>query len=219
MALTDSNDSRPLDVPAAPVFSHTALARLSEIHAESSESVGLARFLHSAVTAGALLTLLAGLALTFAGGAGLRWEFIWSLLVLFGVAALLRSYVKSTAQAFDRVPLRDAAKDLRTVFFYTGFAWGSGAFLLLGNDPVPIAGLCFAVLPSVLLLPLLRDRIAGLSFLAPVTLLSAAAIVLGPWGDAPVALVMLLIVQGSIAAGLALSGRARPGIPAGLSIR
>ena len=219
MALTDSNQSLPLAIPAALSLSRKALGRLPEIHAEASETACLARFLRSAVSAGALLTLLAGLALIFAGGGGLPQEFAWSLLVLAGIGAMVRSYIKSTAQAFDRAPMREAAKDLRAVLFYAGFAWGSGAFLLLGNDPVPIVGLCFAVLPSVLLLPLLRDWIAGLSFLAPVTVLSAASILLEPWGDAGVALVMLLVVQGSIAMGLALSGRPRATMPGGLSLR
>jgi len=216
VALTDSNDSATLAVPA-PAVSRKALARLPEIHAETSENARLARFLHSAVGAGALLTLLAGLAVIFAGGAGLQPEFAWSVLVMLGVGAMLRSYIKSTAQGFDRAPLRQAARDLRAILFYTGFAWGTGAFLLLGNDPVPLVGLGFAALPSVLVSPLFRDRSAGLSFLAPVTALSAAAIILAPWGNAPVALVMLLVVQGSIAAGLALSGRTRATMPGGLS--
>jgi hypothetical protein len=135
------------------------------------------------------------------------------------VGAILRSYIKSTAQAFDRAPLREAAKDLRAVLFYTGFAWGAGAFLLLGDNPLPIMGLCFAVAPSVILLPLLRDKAANLFFIAPVTILTAAAVILERWGGAPVALVMLLVVQGSIVAGLALAGRARQILPAGLSLR
>jgi hypothetical protein len=135
------------------------------------------------------------------------------------VGAMLRSYIKSTAQAFDRMPLREAAKDLRAVWFYTGFAWGAGAFLLLGDNPLPIMGLCFAVAPSVILLPLLRDKAACLSFIAPVTVLTAAATILERWGGMGVALAMLLVVQGSIIAGLALAGRARQTLPAGLSLR
>jgi hypothetical protein len=217
MALTDSNDSQPLAVPAS--LPQPGLARLPEIHAELFETAGLARFLRSALSAGAALTLLAALALMFAGGAGLQQEFAWSLLMLAGVGAMLHSYIKSTAQAFDRAPLRESARDLRAILFYAGFAWGAGAFLLLGNDPVPIVGLCFAVLPTAALALLLNDRTAGLSFLLPVTGLSALAILLEPWGDAPVSLAMLLVVQGFIAAGLVLPGRPRTGLPAGLSLR
>jgi hypothetical protein len=75
------------------------------------------------------------------------------------------------------------------------------------------------VLPSALMALLLKDRAAGLNFLLPVTGLAALAILLKPWGDTVVALVMLLVVQGSIAAGLVFSGRPRATNPAGLSLR
>ena len=233
MALTDTDDS-PLPAPMlAPlsmakglaVSARSALARLPEIHAEAHETTHLALFLRSAVAASASLIVLGALALVFAGGAGLQQEFAWSLLVLTGVASMLRSYIKSIAQAFDRAPLRESAKDLRAILFYAGFAWGSGAFLLLGSNPVPLTGLCFAVLPSVLLLPLLKDRAAALGFIAPVTILSASAIVLEPWGDAPMALAILLALQGSLMGGLFFTGRLRSSrarsltLPAGLSLR
>ena len=222
MALTDSNeflkraDATPAGLPAS---SRQALTRLPKIHAEITDTMGLARFLRSAVTAGAALILLGALALMLAGGAGIQQEFAWSVLVLIAVAAMLRSYIKSTAQALDRAPLRESARDLRAIMFYAGFAWGSGAFLLLGNNPVPITGLCFAVLPGAFLLPLLKDRTACLNFIVPVTLLAAIAILLEPWGDAAVALAVLLLVQSAIAAGLHFSGRPRDSLPAGLSLR
>jgi len=236
MALTDINEALPSAAPSGngqtperlPAeklksglrpTAPKALARLSQIHAETSEATDLARFLRASVSAAAALILMGGLAIMLVGGAGLQQEFAWSLLVLAGVGAMLRSYIKSIAQGFDRAPLRESAKDLRAVLFYAGFAWGAGAFLLLGGNPVPIAGLCFAVLPSVLIIPLLRDRAACLCFIAPVTLLSATAIILQPWSNVIVALTILLVVQGSIAAGLMLPGRARPDLPAGLSLR
>ena len=232
MALTDNNGFIPKAVlPSgnglAPErlqnrlgpSSQQALERLPQIHAEIFETADLARFLRSAVAGAAALMLLGALAVTFAGGATLQQEFAWALLVLAGVGAMLHSYIKSVARAFDRVPLREAAKDLRAVLFYAGFAWGAGAFLLLGNDPVPITGLCFAVLPSILLVPLIKDRPACLGFIVPVTVLTAAAIVLEPWSDAVVSLAMLLIVQGSIGLGLALPAKPRTSLPAGLSLR
>ena len=84
---------------------------------------------------------------------------------------------------------------------------------------MPITGLCFAVLPGVFLLPLLKDRAACFAFIAPVTGLAAIAIILEPWGDAPVPLAMLLVVQGALAGGLYLSGRPCDSLPAGLSLR
>src|SRR3984957_7175859 len=165
MALTDFHQTPSGRVSRAPDPSTlSALTRLSQIHAESSETTKLGRFLRSAVPAAAVLMRLGALAVSIAGGASIKQEFAWSLLVLAGVGAMLRSYIKSIAQAFDRAPLREAAKDLRAILFYVGFAWGAGAFLLLGNNPMPIVGLGFAVLPCLLLAPLLRDRVAILGF-------------------------------------------------------
>jgi hypothetical protein len=217
MALTDSNVSRPFPVPLAAALS-PGLVRLPEIHLEISETAALSRFLQGAVSAGAALTLCGIVAVMFIGGGGLKQQFAWALLVLAGVTAMLRASIRAMGQALDRAPLRQSARNLRAILLYAGFAWGAGAFLLLGNDPVPIAGLCFAVLPSLLMALLLKDCAAAWRFIAPVTALSAAAIVLEPWGDAPVALLMLLAVQGAIAAGLALSGRT-PQPPAGFSLR
>lgn len=221
MALTDfqempSGRPRPRELNTGSL---SALARLPEIHAETSEAARLSRFLRASVGAAAMLMLLGALAIGVAGGAGLKQEFAWTLLVLAGVGAMLRSYIKSTAQAFDRLPMREAAKDLRAVLFYTGFVWGSGAFLLLGDNPLPLIVLCFAVLPSAILLPMLRDKAAGLFFLVPVTGLTAAAMLLQHWGGAPVALAMLLVVQFSLGAGLALAGPTKQTLPAGLSLR
>ena len=221
MALTDSGDSLPRPLPAASGSlndtSRRALSRLPQIHAESAETTSLAHFLRAAVPAAGILTVSGGAALALAGGAGLQQEFAWSALVLLGVAAMVRSYIKSVAQAFDRAPLRESAKDLRAIFFYAGFAWGAGAFLLLGGNPVPVTGLCFAVLPCALLAPLIKDRAAIRNFAAPVTALTAVAIMVQPWGDAPVALALLVVLQGGLA--LAFSGRTKSAIPAGLSLR
>src|ERR1700761_9304426 len=104
MALTDNQPAsadgnvRPQEgLPAGPWKSSLnpaslkALARLPQIHAETRETTSLARFLRSAVSAGAVLMVLGGLAVIFAGGANLQQEFAWSLLVLAGVGAMLRS--------------------------------------------------------------------------------------------------------------------------------
>ena len=154
-----------------------------------------------------------------AGGGALQQEFAWSLLVLAGVGAMLRSYIKSIAQAFDRAPLREAAKDLRALLFYAGFAWGAGAFLLLGGNPVPIIGLCFAVLPTVLMILLLRDRAACLGFLAPVTVLTAAAIIASPGAIRLSPWRCCWLCRAASRLALTLPGRARSSLPAGLSLR
>jgi hypothetical protein len=232
MALADTNEHDPVKVP---FFGDTAgessdrnftraaaqksLKRLSQIYVETSEIFSLGRFLNGAVTSAAGLVVMGGLAVGFASSASLTVEFCWSMAVLAGVGVMLRIYIKSVAQNFDRRPLRESAKDLRAAIFYVGFAWGAGSFLLLGGNPVPFTGLCFALLPSIVMVALLKDRRASMAFILPVTLLTAASILFQPWSDAPAAIVMLLIVQGSIIAALTWTARARHGLSAGMSLR
>src|ERR1700761_6853764 len=59
------------EIPASATAPAHALARLSEIHAETFETVQLDRFLRSASRACALLMLLGVLAVAVAGGASL----------------------------------------------------------------------------------------------------------------------------------------------------
>ena len=218
MALTESNLSGSRRVSVTPPSFTAGLTRLPELHAELSLTASLAGFVRSSAAAASALTVMGCLAVWTAGGAGLKQEFIWSLLMMMGVAALLRAHIRSTARAFDRVPLCEAARDLRFIVFYAGLAWGAGAFLLLGSDPLPITGLCFAVVPSVLMVLILQDRAAGLLFMAPVTVLTAAAIRTQPWADRPVALAVLLVAQGLILATFFLPARIRS-LPAGLMLR
>ena len=149
-AISSDSNADDRNVRALRPAALQALGRLTQIHAETSEAASLSRFLRAAVGASAVLTLMGCLAVTFAGGASLQLEFAWSLLVLAGIGAMLRTYIKSVAQSLDRAPLRESAKDLRAVMFYVGFAWGAGAFLLLGNDPVAFyrALLCLAALAA-----------------------------------------------------------------------
>jgi hypothetical protein len=136
--------------------------------------------------------------------AGLEQKASWAGLVVVGAAAMLLVFMRARSRTLDRMSWGEAARDLRAISFYAGFSWGAGAFLLLGNDPAPLMGLCFAALPSTLVALVLEDCAAGLAFVAPVTLLSAAAIILRPWGQEAITLAMLLLVQGFILAGLFL---------------
>jgi hypothetical protein len=223
MALTDGNEPSPQfspSLPGRPALPLLALERLSELHAESGDTADLAQFLAGAVNAAAALTLLGMAALTFEAGASLKSCFSWALLVLMGIGALLRSYIRSTAAAFDRAPLDEAAKDLRAILLYAGFAWGAGAFLMLPSAASPLSGLSFAVLPPLGLALLLKDRDGPLAFLLPVTAMSLAAAVLRPWSDAGVVTALTLMLHSSIAAYVILRGRKRrAGLPPGLLLR
>lgn len=231
MALTDSNDPHPSkpevgkpatgqSVPGLAPLPLAALDRLPLLHAESAGNTGLAQFLAGAVYAAGTLTLLGMAALTFGAGTTLKSCFAWAFLVLIGVGALLRSYIRSTAAVFDRAPLTEAAQDLRAILLYVGFAWGAGAFLVLSPVAGPVATLAFAGLPSLAIALILKDQGGPLAFVIPVTILSLTAAVLQPWPDAGLDTALLLMLQSSIVARIILSSRRpRAGLPAGLLLR
>jgi hypothetical protein len=226
MAITDSNDSQPSPQPVPQPVSGlaplplAALDRLPLLHDENAGNAELARFLAGAVHAAGALTLLGMAVLVFDAGTTLKSCFAWAFLVLIGVGALLRSYIRSTAAVFDRAPLNEAAQDMRAILLYAGFAWGAGAFLVLPPVAGPVATLAFAGLPSLALALVLRDQGGPLAFLIPVTILSLTAAVLQPWSDAGLDTALLLMLQSSIAARIILHNRhPRSGLPAGLLLR
>jgi len=199
MALIDpQQSSQPFAGAGLPPLA--ALTRLHELHNETSETSQLALFLGGAVHAAGALTLMAMTVLTFAADTALQPCFAWAVLMLLAVGTLLRSYIRSTAAGFARMPLMDAAKDLRAILFYTGSAWGAGAFLVLSPAAGPALAVLFAVLPSLMLSLLLKDREGALVFIVPVTVISIAAAILRPWPDAGLDTALLLMLQSGIAA-------------------
>ena len=197
-----------------------ALDRLPVLHAESFNAAGVVRFLGGAVHAAGALTLLGMAMLTFGAGSGLKACFTWALLVLVGIGALLYSYIRSTAAAFDRAPLDEAAQDLRAIVLYAGFAWGAGTFLVLSPVAGAVTVLSFAVLPSLAVALLLKDQSGPLAFVIPVTLMSLAAAIMRPWPNAGLDTALLLMLQSSIVARIVLQSRRPHGpLPAGLQLR
>lgn len=227
MALIDSHqqgfyppeaNARPGEtLPSLPL---AALDRLRQIHAEGSQAARLALFLQGAVHAAGALMLLGIAALAFAADTSLPPCFVWSLLVLGGIGALLHSYIRSTAAAVDRAPTAKAVKALRAILLYAGFAWGMGAFLVLSPESGLVTVLLFAGVPSLSLSLLLKDRDGALAFLVPVTALGIAAAIWNVWPDAGLDTALLLILQSGIAAHGILRSRGAVGnIPAGLALR
>jgi hypothetical protein len=220
MTPRDSRDLKPADAMAVDELPVAALNALPQLHGEATRTTSQAGFLDAAVNAAGALVLLAMATLTFAAGTALKPCFVWSVLVLLAVCALLRSYIRSTAAAFDRVPMAQAARELRAILLYAGLAWGAGAFLVLAPDTSPLAALLFAALPSLTLSLLLKDREGALAFLAPVTAVSIAAAILQSWPDNGLAVALLLLLQSAIAAHALLRGRQHgAGLPAGLALR
>ncbi len=182
-ALPASQTARPENRPAAPSIPHAALSRLPVLRTEASHDLRLLRFLARAP--GACLVLLAmGAAVWLWGrlspsGASLENEFFWVLSVLTGIGAITVLHIASYARAGAPIPLDKEAAKLRWLFFYTGIAWGSGAFLMLPG--VLVVG--FAAVPCLGLGLLLGDQKGATAFNAPVTLATASACLeTGPGG-------------------------------------
>jgi hypothetical protein len=81
---------------------------------------------------------------------------------------------------------------------YTGAAWGAGAFLVMPDLPVPALVFSFAVAPSLVLTLVLRDAKGSEAFVAPASLVTAGAALMGDWPRA------LWVATAIITAGVAL---------------
>jgi hypothetical protein len=182
MALTDSNASTPVFDPARASSNvpYDAIARLPQLHGEAGRNLATANLLARSPQASVLLMVL-GTAALVAGGGTLKADFAWAALVLIGIVGMTRNYIRGFARSLRRVPLAEAASDLRTLLLYTGAAWGIGAFLVMPDLPVPALAFCFAALPSLGLALILKDAPATMAFVAPVTLAGASAAILGAW--------------------------------------
>ena len=196
-------------VPASP---RADISRLAALHREAEETALLANLLGRAPYAAAALAISAGLAVTFAANdvAAAR-TVTWLVLMLVGIGAIARAYGQAIAAPFERAVLKSFSQDLMALTLYMGFAWGAGAFLVLPADVNPVVALAFAAGVPALFAILLRDRDAGLCFLAPVAGLSAFACVLRSGSVLTMALIFLACgaVAGAIFLGPRLIARAR----------
>jgi hypothetical protein len=171
---------------AARAIPHAALARLPELRDQASHDLDLLQFLARAPRA-CLILLTAGAGVLIwtrlsANSAPLEREFVWALSVLIGIAAMTGLHIHSYARGAAPMPLPKGAANLRRLLFYTGMAWGAGAFLVMPDAPPPALAVGFMAVPSLALSLLLGER--ATAFIAPVTLATAGAACLGnwPWG-------------------------------------
>ncbi len=231
MALTDS---KPLDTPFDPAMGvaaqhsapaplgapipHKALAQLPHLHGEASRNLGLTRFLSRSPQACVTL-MLAGSAMLILGGGTLKAEFAWAVLVLIGIVAMTRNFIRGFARSLRRVPLEEAASDLRVLLLFTGAAWGSGAFLVMPALPAPLLTFGFATAPALVLALILKDRKGVMAFTIPAAFITAGAALLGAWPlDIWVSLAILAAVAG-IALISALQHTQRPPLMPDLALR
>lgn len=223
MALTDGDafplPTAPVSVAVAPekFTPSAALTRLPVLHDETVRAARLTRFLGHAIQASWLLLLAGAATLILGGGRSLPENFAWSLLVLIGVMAMTRTYMR--AFALKRGPVEGLASDLRACLLYAGFAWGAGAFLTLPTATGPL-GLClFAGVPSLLMALLLRDKGGALLFAAPIAMLCASAALLDVAGGLAGA-ALVLLVQAAIVIVTFLGAYRKPHtVPAGFALR
>jgi hypothetical protein len=210
------NAPAPVSVPAAPVpitapLPHAALSRLPQLHEESRLALRRASLLSRAVPAAGTLLAMGSVA-ALLGGGNLGPVFVWSVVVLGGICAVLVSHLRTVAVFKD---MAGSAADMRAILLYLGVAWGAGAFLALSPEALRIAA--FAVVPTLALALLLRDRPAILAFGGPATLLATTALWLRT-GDV-VAAALLLGAQAVITLFLLRKIGRTGAAPAGLALR
>jgi hypothetical protein len=195
MILTDPvlpgpHAAAPEKLPVAAI-PHAALARLPLLRDQARHDLELLFFL-ARVPQACLILLAAGACVLIwtrlsTGPAALEREFVWASLVLTGIAAMTGLHIMSYAKMSDTksgpalMPPHIAALTLRRLLFYTGIAWGTGAFLTMPGQPSPALGVCFAAAPCLGLGLLLGDQKGTTAFTAPVILATASAAYLQSW--------------------------------------
>lgn len=210
MALTDR---KPLDTPFDPAMAVAAsgsapaslqalplqaLSQLPRLHGEASRNFGLSLFLSRSPQACVTLMVAGSVMLVLADGS-LKAQFAWAVLVLMGIIAMTRNFIRGFARSLRRVPLEEAASDLRVLLLYTGAAWGSGAFLIMPTQPSAALTFTFAVTPALVLSFILKDRNGVMAFALPAAFITAAAALLGAWPqDIGVALAIAAAAAGIV---------------------
>ena len=195
-----------------------ALAQLSRLHNEANRNFSLSQFLGRSPQACVTL-MVAGAAMLVLADGSLKAQFAWAVLVLIGIIAMTRNFIRGFARSLRRVPLEEAASDLRVLLLYTGAAWGSGAFLILPTQPSAALTFTFAVAPALVLALILKDQKGAAAFTLPAALITAGAALLGAWPlDIWVALAVTAAAAGIVVIS-ALQHTSRPAPMADLVLR
>lgn len=178
-------DVARLEKAPAAAIPHAALARLPLLRDQARRDLDLLCFL-ARVPRACLILLAAGAATLVwtrlsSGPAPLEREFVWAISVLTGIAAMTGLHIMSYAQSTVPMPLHKAAIALRRMLFYTGIAWGMGAYLAIPDQPSPLLAVLFAAVPCLGLGLLLGDQKGTTGFTAAVILATASAACLQSW--------------------------------------
>jgi hypothetical protein len=203
MALTDNsptyglvpgNRARADDPPAPPSL---PLQRLARLHDEARQTFQATRLLERAPQA-ALIVMVSAAAVLAADWGSLRADFAWSLLLLVGIVGMVRTYIRGFARSLRRVPLEEAAADLRLVLLFCGLVWGSGVFLVLPPAPSTVLAAAFALAPALALALALQDRRGAVCFTVPAAVTAAGAAQAQFWPQANLTTFALLSLATAI---------------------
>jgi len=192
---TNFKPSLEREVPVNLAFEpQREIARLAALHDEAKETALLANLLGRAPFAAAALALCT-VPVAWVGLRAMPMPEVatWTVLVLIGLGAIVRTYVQAMAMPFERASLRAFAGDLTAIMTYCGFAWSAGAYLALDSGAPPLLLATFAAVPCLLIAAALRQREAAIVFTIPVATLSAFAAVLRPLPEGPLAAAFVLI--------------------------
>lgn len=184
-----------------------AIVRLAILHAEAEETARLANLLGRSLYAALVLPAIGALSVGLVEGGDLARQLVWGGFVVLVSLAMLRAYAHTIGQPFERVALKNFAKDMSAILLFAGFAWGAGAFLVLPAGAGVAAALLFTVAPSIAVAALLREREAVFLFLAPMALLASFASVLRPFAEGALDAALILLACAAIAGATALLDR------------
>ena len=160
---------------AARVVWRGPLAQLAALHREAGRDLRHSSLLASTPLFSVALMLEGGVALGCAHRSDLASGFAWAMAVLLGIALLTRNHIRGFARIPGTVALARAARELRMLLVYLGFAWGLGAILVLPQTAGAWA-LVFAAGPGLTAALILKDVRSALAFGLPAALVTAAAL-------------------------------------------
>jgi hypothetical protein len=155
------------------------IARLKVLHAEAAETARFGHFLARAT----FVVLALGLAESFVAARSDSAPaplVFWLILMGAGLIAVFSTYDRLAATAFESTNVRSMRRHLMAIVSYVGFAWGTAAFLVLAADASLQEYLLVSATTGAFVVLVLRQSNLSTCFLAPATLLPAAALLLIP---------------------------------------
>jgi hypothetical protein len=219
MAVTAPNPQIESEKPATDFSLPTRLetiAKLAELHDEAEETLHEARLVAGMPYVGLMLPVLAVATVLAGGGSDLLTSGLWLAFVAIAAAAVVTAYLDTAWRPFAPERLHSFTEKTDGLLLFAGFAWGTGAFLVLPAGTGWELSVLFVAVPSLTVVYALNRREAAFLFLIPVAALAAFASVLVPFAAAALGTAAVLTVAVAVAAvaamrdfrGVGVSGKA-----------